>query len=91
MYPLAPGSEGSGTVVATGNGYFAWSLMGKRVAFVRQVEKAGRYSKNGSYAEYCVTNALQCVTLDDPTVTFEQGACSILNPVSAIGLLDRCL
>lgn len=78
-------------MVATGSGYMAWSLMGKRVGFTRQMEKGGHYSKNGSYAEYCVTNAFQCVTLDDPTISFEQGACSFVNPVSAIGLLDKCL
>jgi len=32
-YPIVPGSEGSGTVIASGGGFFAWSLQGKRVAF----------------------------------------------------------
>lgn len=56
-YPLVPGAEGAGTVIASGGGYMGWSLMGKRVGFTRQTERGGNFSKNGSYAEYCVTNA----------------------------------
>jgi len=88
-YPVTPGSEGSGTVVAYGGGWGAWFLMGKRVGFTRQTEKGGKYSKGGSYAEYVVTNAYQCITLNKDA-SFEQGACSFVNPVTAIGLLDRC-
>jgi len=88
-YPIVPGSEGSGTVIATGGGYLGWSIMGKRVGFTRVQERGGKFTKNGSYAEYCVTNAYQCTTLDDPNVTFEQGSCSFVNPVTAIGLLER--
>ena len=35
-YPLTPGAEGSGTVVAYGGGLMAWSIMGKRVGFTRR-------------------------------------------------------
>ena len=66
-YPLTPGSEGSGTVIAYGGGMMAWMLMGKRVAFVREIERAGHFTKGGSYAQYVVTNAYQCVSLDDET------------------------
>lgn len=48
----------------------AWSMVGKRVAFARQLERPGSYSKDGSYAEYCVTSAVNCIVLDD-NVTFE--------------------
>lgn len=88
-YPLIPGSEGSGTVLESGGGLMAWSLKGKRVGFTRMMEKGGQFSKDGSYGEYIVTNAYQCVSLDDK-VSFEQGSCSFVNPVTAIGLLDRC-
>lgn len=88
-YPLVPGGEGSGTVIASGGGYMGWKLMGKRVGFTRQAERGGSFTKHGSYAEYCVTNAFQCITLDDPNTTFEQGACSFVNPVTAIGLLEK--
>ena len=43
----------------------------------------------GSYAEYVVTSAMQCVTLDNDA-SWEQGACSFVNPLTAIGLLDKC-
>ena len=56
-YPLTPGAEGSGTVIASGGGFMAWMLMGKRVGFTRQQESGGKFTKGGSYAEYCVTNA----------------------------------
>jgi len=89
-YPLTPGSEGCGTVVAYGGGWAAWWLMGKRVAFVRCPEGAGKFSIGGSYAEYAITNVSVCVSLDD-SITTQQAACGILNPLSAVGLLDRCL
>ena len=63
--------------------------MGKRVGFTRQSEKGGKYSVGGSYAEYVVTNAYQCITLDN-SATWEQGACSFVNPLTAIGFLDKC-
>ena len=56
-YPMVPGVEGSGTVVASGGGWWSWYLQGKRVGFYREAEEGNRYSKHGSYAEYVVTNA----------------------------------
>jgi NADPH2:quinone reductase len=56
-YPLTPGGEGSGTVIANGGGLMGWSMMGKRVGFTRQSERGGVFSIGGSYAEYIVTNA----------------------------------
>ncbi len=44
----------------------------------------------GSYAEYCVTSAYQCVALDD-NVSFETGACSLVNPLTAVALLYKCI
>jgi len=37
-YPLVPGEEGSGTVVATGDGDFEKALQGKRVGFTKKGE-----------------------------------------------------
>ena len=64
-------------------------LQGKRVGFTRAAERGGKFSVGGSYGEYCVTNAYQCIELD-ADASFEQGACSFVNPITAIGLLDRC-
>jgi NADPH:quinone reductase-like Zn-dependent oxidoreductase len=65
QYPLVPGNEGSGTVIASGGGLMAWRLQGKRVGFAREGERGGSYTKNGAYAEYVVTDAMQCLVLDD--------------------------
>ena len=89
-FPLVPGVEGSGTVVASGGGFMAWSIMGKRVAFSRRSDRAGIYSKDGAYAEYIIADAMGCISLDANS-SFEKGAGSIVNPISAVGLLDRCL
>lgn len=56
-YPLTPGSEGMGTVVANGGGVMGWRLVGKRVGFSRPGEKGGKFSRGGAYAEYIVTTA----------------------------------
>ena len=87
-YPQTPGGEGSGTVIASGGGFLAWTCVGKRVGFTRIAESGGKFTKGGSYAEYVVTNAFQTVTLDD-NISWEQGACSFVNPITAIGLLDK--
>ena len=54
-YPYTPGWEGSGIVVAAGEGA-GQGLIGKRVAFMKSFE-VGTYQFGGSFAEYCVTNA----------------------------------
>ena len=87
-YPLVPGIEGSGTVIQSGGGFYGWTMVGKRVAFVRQNERPGLFSKDGSYAEYCVTSATNCIALDD-NISFEQGASGIANPLTALGLLEK--
>jgi NADPH:quinone reductase-like Zn-dependent oxidoreductase len=66
-YPLVAGGEGSGTVIVNGGGIYGWSLVGKRVAFTRATENGGAHTMGGSYAEYCVTNAYQCIQLDATT------------------------
>jgi len=69
-YPLTPGSEGSGTVVASGGGFFAWRLVGKRVGFSKKPERAGTFVHGGSYADYCITDAFLCFVLDE-NISFE--------------------
>lgn len=87
-YPIVPGSEGSGTVISSGGGFMAWTLVGKRVAFGKQVERAGNFSKDGSFAEYAVTSAMHCIPID-ANQTFEQGSNGTLNPLTAIGLVEK--
>ena len=87
-YPLVPGGEGSGTVISNGGGLYGWSLVGKRVAFTRAAERGGKFTMGGSYGEYCVTNAYQCIQLD-PATSIEQGASGTVNPLTAIGLAEK--
>ena len=79
--PSVPGWEGAGTVVASGGGLLAGWLRGKRVACAVQEDR------HGTWAEYMVANAMQCIPLKKD-IRFEQGACLIINPLTAMGLLD---
>ncbi|MCI0710930.1 MAG: zinc-binding dehydrogenase [Chloroflexi bacterium] len=77
--PVVPGFEGCGLVVAAGEG--AESLQGQRVAcFAAQ-------DKDGTWAEYMVTGANNCFPLQDH-VTDEQGTTMLVNPFTAIALLN---
>jgi NADPH:quinone reductase-like Zn-dependent oxidoreductase len=81
--PTIPGFEGSGTVVAVGSktGLMGRFLMGKRVACVTQ-DKG-----DGLWAEYAVTSVNFALPLDK-AVNLEQGAMSVVNPLTAVALLD---
>ncbi|MCI0334064.1 MAG: zinc-binding dehydrogenase [Planctomycetes bacterium] len=79
--PSVPGWEGAGTVVASGGGLLAGWLNGKRVAC------ALRGDRDGTWAEYFVANATECVPLKR-AVPFDQAASLIVNPFTAIGLLE---
>lgn len=88
--PTVPGWEGAGEVVAAGTGFrgrvgaalLARRLVGKRVAC------GGQTDADGTWAEYYVARATACVPLRGG-VDFDQGACLLGNPLSAIGLLDE--
>lgn len=56
-YPVAPGWEGAGTVVATGGGISTWGMIGRRVAFSKQSEPNQTISIGGSYQQYAMTDA----------------------------------
>ncbi len=73
--PMVPGIEGCGTVVATGAGYLARRLLGKRVACA-----AG--AGDGAWAEYMVAPTTQCSPLPD-SISDEQGSMRIVNPYTA--------
>ncbi|MCD4685840.1 MAG: zinc-binding dehydrogenase [Anaerolineae bacterium] len=79
--PIIPGLEASGTVVAVGSGLMARRLLGKRVACVSQSKG------DGVWAEYAVTSANYTLPLHKD-VDLEQGAMSVVNPLTAIALLQ---
>jgi NADPH:quinone reductase-like Zn-dependent oxidoreductase len=79
--PVVPGIEGSGTVVAVGSGIMGRYLKGKQVACVSQIQG------DGVWADYLVTTANYALPLDK-SVSLEQGAMSVVNPLTAIALLS---
>lgn len=81
--PVVPGFEGSGTVVAVGSnsGLMGRYLAGKRVACVTQ------QNGNGLWAEYVTTTVNYALPLDD-RVSLEQGAMAVVNPLTAVALID---
>lgn len=80
--PAIPGFEGAGTVVDTAGGLLPRLLKGRRVAFATD-EKG-----DGSWCDYARVPAGQCIPLA-AGVPAEQGATTIVNPLTAWALLDR--
>lgn len=78
--PFVPGIEGSGTVVAAGAGLLPLLWHGRRVSC------AAAAGGDGSWAEYMVTPALQCVPLARQ-LSLEQGAMLLVNPLTALAFL----
>lgn len=79
--PSVPGWEGAGTVVENGGGWLGWWLQGKRVAC------ALKDDRDGTWAEFVVVSAMECIPLRRD-VPIEQGASLIVNPLTAVGLLE---
>ncbi len=79
--PTVPGFEGSGVVVAAGPGLMGRYLLGKRVACVSQNKG------DGVWAEYAVTRVNYALPLGKG-VSLEQGAMSVVNPLTAVALID---
>jgi NADPH:quinone reductase len=78
-FPVVPGFEGSGTVVAAGSGLLPHLLLGRRVACSA--------AAGGAWAEYLVTPATTCFPLVTK-LTQEQAATLIVNPLTALAFFD---
>ena len=81
--PYALGGEGVGVVDASGGGFLARRLRGRRVAV------AGG-PPNGTWQEYTVVDAKRAVALPD-AVTDEQAAMFFVNPITAYVLIREVL
>ncbi|PTX92144.1 hypothetical protein DB346_24685 [Verrucomicrobia bacterium LW23] len=81
--PLVPGFEGAGVVVRAGASWLGSWLLGRRVACGGGFTVGG----GGTWAEYCLTDAEACIPLSRE-MSLEQGASLIVNPLTAMGLLD---
>jgi NADPH:quinone reductase-like Zn-dependent oxidoreductase len=80
-FPIVPGLEGSGTVIAAGSGLLPRFYLGRRVA-CGTAEASG-----GTWAEYMVTSATTCFPLAKK-LSLEQGATLIVNPMTALAFFD---
>lgn len=78
--PTVPGFEGSGTVVAAGS-LPAKLLVGRRVGFTPAT------GSDGTWAEYVVAPATQCLPLL-PRISNEQGSMLFVNPFSAWAMME---
>jgi NADPH:quinone reductase-like Zn-dependent oxidoreductase len=77
----AAGFEGVGEVVASGGGSLADGYLGQRVAFVATAGAPGTWS------EFSIADAVGCIPLID-SVRDEDGAAMIVNPLTALAMLD---
>lgn len=81
-FPYQGGFEGSGTVVGHGGGLFGQSLLHQRVAFALQDASA--------YAEYAVVDQDRVLALP-ADLSYERGAFSFVNPLTAVGMVSTAL
>ena len=80
--PIVPGGEGSGEVVAVGPGVMTSYFNGKRVAC------AGWGTGGGVWSEYVVKSVKGGVLPLNKSLTLEQGAMSMINPLTASAFID---
>ena len=79
--PCIPGFEGSGTVVASGGGFYANYLKGKNVACTSSP------TGDGTWAQYMKIPAQLCLPLKK-SISLEQGSMTIVNPLTAWSLVE---
>ena len=79
-YPLTPGLEGSGTVVAAGKGIMARLRLGSRVAC------SPPHEGDGTWAAYMRTTAMNVAPLPKK-ISGEQGAMMLVNPMTAMAFM----
>ena len=79
--PCIPGFEASGTVVASGGGFYANYLKGKNVACTSSQDG------DGTWAQYMKTSAKLCLPLRKD-IELEQGSMTIVNPLTAWSLIE---
>jgi NADPH2:quinone reductase len=77
-FPLVPGLEGSGRVVASGGGIYGRMLQGRAVSCIAD--------RQGLWAEYAVTQAMRCVAVAKD-MPLGPAAMSFVNPLTAVALV----
>jgi NADPH2:quinone reductase len=84
--PLAMGSEGSGVVVATGEGLVS-SLATFACPVGTKVGFTGLKNKQGAYSEYVVASATEAVFAMPDDLPAEDAASFFVNPYTVVGIL----
>lgn len=84
VFPVVPGFEGSGEIVKTGEGVDS-KLVGKRCGFILNGNKTGSFE--GTWSQYAYTR-LHFVLVYDNEVDYEKICFSLINPLTACGMLD---
>ncbi|MBN2747548.1 MAG: zinc-binding dehydrogenase [Bacteroidales bacterium] len=79
-YPIVPGIEGSGEVVASGGGFLANLRKGKIVACTKSAHNSG------TWAEYLITSASNVVPLPKG-IESKSGASMLVNPLTAVSFI----
>jgi NADPH:quinone reductase-like Zn-dependent oxidoreductase len=82
QWPVTPGLEGSGVVVAAGRGVLPALRKGKRVAC------SPNPGGDGTWAEYLCTSATRVVPLP-ASLDLEEGAMLLVNPLTALALVQE--
>jgi NADPH:quinone reductase-like Zn-dependent oxidoreductase len=80
-YPVIPGIEGSGTVVAVGSGIIPAVRMGKIVSCTSSADLGG------TWAEYVLTSAMHVIPAPE-SIDFKQASSLIVNPLTALAFVD---
>lgn len=79
-YPVTPGIEACGTVVASGGGLLARLRLGKRVACT-SISGAG-----GAWAEYMLTDASKCIPVGR-LISDVNASMLVVNPMTALAFI----
>lgn len=80
--PFVPGGEGSGTVVAVGPGAMGRYFQGRRVACLWDGKR------DGAWAQYMVVSTKGGALPLRDSVSLEQGATSVINPLAASAFIE---
>ena len=81
--PVTPGFEGCGTVVASGGGFMADRMIGKRVAGSVQ-------TGHGFWSEFVVLKAMETLIIPEH-IANESAASALVNPLTAVALVRPVL
>ena len=84
QFPIPGGFEGSGLVVKAGSDAHPQALLGQRVCFL-----ASAFDSPGSWSQFTRIQASTATIIPD-NLSYEEGACCLVNPLTVQCFLDIC-